>query len=227
MANTNPIANLFGKSPFKAIQNHMKIATECASLTPDLFEALAQGDKARLAQVKDKIFELENQADALKNDMRAHLPKSMFLPVDRRDLLEVISVQDSIADVAQDIAGFLTERDMELPVGMRDPVIALTKRCVDVCNHANKVVGELDELVETGFSGRESEKVANMLKELSDIEDDTDRLGMELTQNLFSHEDEMKPVSVVFWYQLIQWIGDLADNAEKTGDRLRLLIASR
>jgi uncharacterized protein Yka (UPF0111/DUF47 family) len=35
----------------------------------------------------------------------------------------------------------------------------------------------------------------------------------------------MSPVSVMFWYQLIQWIGDLADYAEKVGDRLRLLIA--
>jgi uncharacterized protein Yka (UPF0111/DUF47 family) len=29
----------------------------------------------------------------------------------------------------------------------------------------------------------------------------------------------------MFWYQLIQWVGNLADNAEKVGDRLRLLIA--
>jgi uncharacterized protein Yka (UPF0111/DUF47 family) len=27
------------------------------------------------------------------------------------------------------------------------------------------------------------------------------------------------------WYQLIQWVGDLADYAEKVGDRLRLMIA--
>jgi hypothetical protein len=42
---------------------------------------------------------------------------------------------------------------------------------------------------------------------------------------LFAQEDNMKPVSVMFWYQLIQWVGDLADYAEKVGDRLRLLIA--
>jgi uncharacterized protein Yka (UPF0111/DUF47 family) len=35
----------------------------------------------------------------------------------------------------------------------------------------------------------------------------------------------MKPVSVVFWYQMIHWIGDLADFSEKVGDRMRLLIA--
>jgi uncharacterized protein Yka (UPF0111/DUF47 family) len=29
----------------------------------------------------------------------------------------------------------------------------------------------------------------------------------------------------MFWYQMIQWIGDMADYAEKAGDRMRLLIA--
>jgi len=60
---------------------------------------------------------------------------------------------------------------------------------------------------------------------LSEIEDETDAMGMELSRALFAQEDTMKPVSVMFWYQLIQWIGDLADYAEKVGDRLRLLIA--
>ena len=64
-----------------------------------------------------------------------------------------------------------------------------------------------------------------MLKELNDIEDETDELGVALARALFEHEDEMKPVSVMMWYRLIEWIGDLADYAEKVGDRLRLLIA--
>jgi len=29
----------------------------------------------------------------------------------------------------------------------------------------------------------------------------------------------------MFWYQMIQWVGDLADYSEKVGDRMRLLIA--
>ena len=61
--------------------------------------------------------------------------------------------------------------------------------------------------------------------ELNRIEDETDEMGMALTRSLFAQEDSMKPVSVMFWYQLIQWVGDLADYAEKVGDRLRLLIA--
>lgn len=64
-----------------------------------------------------------------------------------------------------------------------------------------------------------------MVDELSDIEDETDVMGQELVRLLFSIEDNMKPVSVVFWYEMIQWIGDLADHAESVGNQMRLLIA--
>jgi predicted phosphate transport protein (TIGR00153 family) len=225
MKSTNPMAALFGKSPFKPIQEHMRIVTDCVGEVPALFQALVDGDQAKLEAQKTAIFDKEHAADALKNELRGRLPKSMLMPVDRRDLLDVLGMQDSIADTAQDIAGLLVERQMEVPDGMAEPLMVLVNRCLDTCNQAGKIIEELDELVEMGFRGREANQVEDMVAELNRIEDETDEMGMALTRSLFAQEDSMKPVSVMFWYQLIQWVGDLADYAEKVGDRLRLLIA--
>lgn len=225
MKSTNPMAALFGKSPFKPMQEHMRIVLECVSEVPALFQALVDGDQAKLEAEKDLIFEKEHNADLLKNELRGRLPKSILMPVDRRDLLDVLGMQDSIADTAQDIAGLLVERQMEVPEGMGEPLMKLVNRCVDTCQQAGKIIEELDELVAMGFRGREANQVEDMVAELNRIEDETDEMGMQLTRTLFAQEDSIKPVSVMFWYQLIQWIGDLADYAEKVGDRLRLLIA--
>ncbi len=225
MARTSPFASLFGQSPFKPMQQHIGVVVRCAAEVPGLFDALCAGDQAGVTAIKDKIFALEQEADEIKNELRAHLPKSLLMPVDRRDLLEVLDVQDSIADTAQDIAGLLVERPMEVPEALKEPLKALTRRCVDAANQAEKIIGELDELVSTGFGGRESELVGEMVDELNKIEADTDEMGMDLTRRLFEQEDQMKPVSVMFFYQLIQWIGDLADYSEKVGNRLRLLLA--
>ncbi len=225
MVRTTAFTSLFGRSPFKPMQEHIGIVARCAAEVPNLFEALAAGDQEKVNAVKDRIYELEQEADDIKHELRAHLPKSLLLPVDRRDLLEVLDMQDSIADTAQDIAGLLYERPMEVPASLKDPLLALTRRCVDACDQAVKIIGELDELVETGFRGRESDRVTEMVDELNKIETDTDEMGTELVRRLFAQEDEMKPVSVMFWYELIQWIGDLADYAEKVGNRLRLLLA--
>jgi len=222
---TNPIASLFKSSPFKALQEHMRVVLECARDVPPLFEALSAGDQEQVKAVKDRIFAAEAKADDIKNQLRTHLPKSVFMPVDRRDLLDVLQMQDSIADTAQDIAGLLVERPMEVPEEFKDRLLALARRCVDVCEQSSRVIEELDELLEMGFRGREAKATEEMVEELNRLEDETDVMGLELARSLFEKEDSMKPVSVIMWYQLIQWIGDLADYAEKVGDRLRLMIA--
>ena len=225
MKSTNPIASLLGKSPFKPMQAHMNLITECVAEVPGLFDALIEGNQEELIKHKDRIFIKENEADVLMHDLHIQLPKSLFMPVDRRDLLELLAMQDKIANTAQDIAGLMTERDMSVPEGMEEQLKEFVQRCVDTCTQAATIIQELDELIETGFRGREASKVDDMVEVLSQIEDETDEMGMALTRSLFAKEDEMKPVSVIFWYQMIQWIGDLADYAEKVGDRMRLLIA--
>ncbi len=225
MAGSNPFASLFGRSPFKPMQEHMRTVKKCAAQVPKLFEALCDGDQEKVAVIKDRIFELENEADVIKNELRAHLPKSLFMPVDRRDLLEVLDLQDSIADTAQDIAGLLVERKMVVEEGMAQPLLNMVRRCIDACDQASRIIERLDELVETGFRGPDADAVIEMVEQLNKIESDTDQMGLELSRSLFVHEDKMKPVSVVFWYNLILMIGNLADYAEKVGNRLRLLLA--
>ncbi len=225
MRTTNPIAALLKGSPFKPLQMHMRIVKECVNEVPALFAALAEGNQEALSAQKDKIFAKEGEADAVKNELRVHLPKSLFMPVDRRDLLELLEMQDNIANTAQDIAGLMMERDMTIPDGMEEQLKAFVQRCTDTCNNAANIIEELDELVEMGFRGREATKVEEMVATLNKIEDETDEMGIALSRMLFSKEDELKPVSVIFWYQMLQWIGELADYAEKVGDRMRLLIA--
>lgn len=225
MSSGNTLSRLFGKSPFLPLQTHMRVVLECAREIQPLIEALARGDQERVIKAKDHIFEREAEADRIKNELRLQLPRSLFMPVDRRDLLEVLHMQDAIANTAQDVAGLLIERQMTIPDFMHDPLIALTSRCIDTCEHSASIIEELDELLAMGFRGREVDKVDAMLTELNSIEDETDELGIALARSLFKHESEMDPVSVMMWYRLIEWIGDLADYAEKVGDRLRLLIA--
>ncbi len=225
MRTTSPLAGLFGKSPIGPMQEHMKVVTDCVHNIVPLFEALGEGDREKLVALNEKIHALEGEADDIKNELRSRLPKSLFMPVDRRDLLDLLNAQDSIADTAQDVGELLEVRKMEIPEMLKEGLLPYVRRTVDAVEQCNRVINELDELVEMGFRGRAGERVEEMVGELGKIETDTDDLGLELTRALFAAEEEMKPLSVVFWYELIQKIGDIADFAEDVGDRLRLLIA--
>ena len=147
------------------------------------------------------------------------------MPVDRRDLLDLLNAQDSIADVCQDIAGLLSVRKMEIPESLTDGLFPFIHSNVKATRQCRKVISELDELLEMGFRGRRVDRVIEMIEDLNRLETETDRHEMKLTEELFQLEDEMKPLSVIFWYELFRLIADIADYAEDVGDRLRLLIA--
>jgi len=76
-----------------------------------------------------------------------------------------------------------------------------------------------------GFRGNEAKQVEEMVDQINLIEDRADILELELSRTLFRIESSIDPVSVTMWYRIIEWIGDLADCAEKVGNRIRLFIA--
>ena len=225
MKTTNPLARLLRQSPFKPLQEHMRVVAKCVAEFMPLFEALFERDQNRVKEIAEKIDKIESEADAIKNGLRLNLPKTIFLPVARPDLLVLISEQDSIADSVENIAGILTVREMEVPEAMRALLMELIQATIDTFNKALKVIEELDELLEVGFRGKYSSIVTDMVVDLKQTEEITDDLAKELDRILFSLEDQLKPVSVMFWYKLIKEIGEVANHSENVGDRILSFLA--
>jgi predicted phosphate transport protein (TIGR00153 family) len=219
------ITSLFRRSPVKPMQHHMKVSVACARRVLPLFEDMAAGNAAELAGHREEIDRLEHEADHIKNEIRSRLPRRLFVAVGRRDMLEILDLQDSIADVAQDIAELADQRGMVIPGDLAEPLLELVRRALMTCERAEEAVDGLDELVELGFRGSEVARLEEMIGELSRLETDTDELAERAQRQLFTMEEDLG-VSTVFWYQMINLVGDLADYAERVGSRLRLLIAT-
>lgn len=188
-------------------------------------DAVLKEDWQLAKKQQTKISMLEREADKLKRDLRLHLPSSLFMPVSRRDLLEVLTMQDKVANKAKDIAGLIIGRKMVFPDALGPDVLEFVKRCIDASRQAQKAINELDELVETGFSGKEVTVVQAMIKKLDNIESHTDKLQVGIRSKLFKQEDKLPPVNVMFLYRVIDWIGDLADLSQRVGSRLELILA--
>jgi uncharacterized protein len=219
------IFNLFAKSPFGPTQKHLKKAIECAQQLRPLFEAVCDANDDEMQQVVERIDRLEHETDEIKNEIRNHLPKSLFLPVDRRDLLELIHMQDSIADSTQEVAGILTLKPLRLPDDLKPDVMSFIDEILSTCDLASKIGSELDELTEATFGGPEAEKVLKMIEQLDDYENKSEMLERRLSRRLFALEAQMKPIDVMLWYQVFFTAGQVANYAERMGNRLRLLIA--
>jgi len=219
------IFNMFGPSPIRPIEQHMHKAYMCAKQLDPFFEAVLLQDWPTATAIKNKIFDLETEADLIKRELRLHLPAGLFLPVSRIDLLELLSAQDRIANKAEDIAGLVIGRNMQIPKKLSSLFMPFLHRCLDAAKQACKAINELDELLETGFRGSEVNIVKEMIVTLDEIEQDSDEKLADLRHRIFELEKDLTAVEIVFLYKLVQWIGDLADHAQTVGDRLQILIA--
>ncbi len=225
MAITNAISNLFGQSPIKPMQEHMAVANQTAELLVPFLEAVIADDWEQAENIQQQISQSENDADEIKMQLRRHLPKSLFLPVPRSDLLELLSMQDRIANCAKDIAGIMLGRQMAIPKSMTKETLKFVRAALDTINQALKAIDELDELLETGFSGREVKIVEKLIDKLNKLEHKTDKLEIGVRASLFKLETDLPPVDVIFFYRVIDSIGELADRAQQVGNRLQILLA--
>ena len=221
----NNILGLFAQSPLKPLKQLSVKVTECSEQLEPFFEASFNHDWDAAEDIRNHIVELERDADLLKREIRLKLPRGLFLPVERSDLLEIVTQLDKLANYSKDIATRVSGLHLEVPEIMQPAFRQFIFRSLDSCRQVRKVLGELDELLETGFRGRERRFVNEMILELDKIEDDTDQLQIALRRTLFGLETELNPIDVMFLYKCIERISILADQAQRIGSRIELMLA--
>ncbi len=131
MAKTSYFSRIFGSSPVSPLQKHIASVIACVEQLVPYFEAVFKGDWEEATKVQEKLASLEGEADDTKNKLRMNLPTSLFMPVDRRDILQVLDLQDMIANRAKDISGLTLGRRMAIPNVLADDFMAFLHRCID------------------------------------------------------------------------------------------------
>jgi predicted phosphate transport protein (TIGR00153 family) len=176
-------------------------------------------------KIKRTIGHKEGEADILKKKLRLSLPSTFMMPFSRRDLLDLLLIQDSIANITKDVSGLMINRKMTLPNEIFDDVIELTDVCIKTSAAALKAVNELDELLETAFGNRERKVVSSIIEDVNELESESDKIQHIIRAKLFPLEQDLPPVDVMFYYRAVEWLGELADAAQKVGSRLEVLLA--
>ncbi len=219
------ISKLFGSSPVAPLQRHMAACCAATTELAPFFKHTVAGNWTEVDESRSRIVDLEKKADTLKHKIRGQIPKNMFMPVPRADLLDLLLVQDLLANKARQISGLVVGRRIEIPAPIQADFIAYVARNGDAAEKAFECVNELDELYETGFRGAEVSTVEKLIDELDRIEDETDKMQSSIRYSLFEIEKDLPPVNVMFLYRIIELVGEIGDLAERIGHRLELLLS--
>lgn len=221
------VGGLFGKSPFGPLAEHTERVHDTVLLIRPLFEAFLAGDWDQTQEIYEQICVLEQEADAIKNEIRDHLPKSLFLPVNRADVLMFLKEQDALADGAEDLGVIMTMRRTPVPEEMAEPILAFVDQIIHTSELWYETVKALPTLQEASFTGPEVDQTIASIIRISDLEREADEQQAGVTKMLFARENEIGAVSIFFWMNIFKTLGAVANHAENSADLLRLMLARR
>jgi len=221
------IDKLFRKSPFGPIIEHAKKVYECVELINPLLKAWLREDWNEIERLNNEISRKEHEADKIKITIRNSLPKSLFYPVPRGDLLRILHNQDNIADTVEDLSVVLTLRKTQLPKDLINDFQDFVAQVIETCDMLFSANEKLELLLEASFTGPPTEKVLKIVDEIGTLEWKCDNKSRELVKKLIAMEHQLDPFTIIFNMKIIEEIGNISNYAENCGDNLRHLIISR
>ena len=219
------ILGMFAKSPFASLQKHMDIGKQAAIALENFLTSAGVSDWSKAQQYRQEIIDLEHAADDIKNQIRTHLPKSLFMYVSREDLLDLVYTMDGIPNTAKDISGIMIGRQMEIPNQIAEQFSAFVKAAIKAAKQASAAIEKVDEVRRGGFSSSDADLLQDLVAELELLEHENDDLEAALRNDFFEIEKDFPAVDVMFLYDIFNRIGSLADISQTAGHILIRLVS--
>jgi predicted phosphate transport protein (TIGR00153 family) len=219
------ILSMFSKSPFKPLGSHMDKVRACVDQIDPLFKALDRRDYDEVGNVSELIVKLEHEADKIKDDIRTHMRQTVFLPVDKKDFMHLLSAQDDISDAVEDLAVLLRIKNLDTPESIKEPLSELVNHVVKTAYKGCDLIQELEALLESSFGGAEADKVDKATQVLGTLEWEADRKQFQLAQKLFSLGNQIDAADLFLWNEVIKKLGAVADKTEQIGKTLRIFLS--
>ena len=161
---------VFGTSPFELLLEHTKEVHECVKLIQPLTDALLAGEYEKIEVLHHQMSGLEHAADNTKTEIRNRLSRVYLLSVGRYELVQFLSLQDNVADAAEDYAVVLLLRKTTIPAELQEDYLALVNQVVLVSEHLLSLAEDLSSLAQAAFSGLEAERVLESIDKISEEE---------------------------------------------------------
>lgn len=218
------IAKLFGKSPFSPLQNHMKKVSSCIKKLTEIFQEIENKNFDKIESLVSELSKLEHEADLTKNDIRNHLPKSLFMPIARGQILEILSVQDSIADKAEEIGNLLLLCPNNSLRVFTKTFQSFLQKNLETFWDTRQIIKEFDELLESSFGGIEAEKVRAMVDQTAYKEYQADVLKTAVRKEFFGLADTLTPSAFYLWTKLIDEVGSISHISEKLANQIGMVL---
>ncbi len=223
---TSPLDRILRRvSPYDGLFTHAAKVAECVRLLRVGYDQYAAAEFDAFQETTILIHNVEHEADKIRSGVRAHLPRSLFMSVDRGEFEMLLHDQDLILDSVEDLAERMAARPRGIPETLRDPMRNLVESVIATVDAYEAAVEVFSDVLATGFGGGARDEVKDLVKEVHAKEFEGDRMRVKLLQEVYKQEDNLTPLDVMHLLLYADLLDDVADAAESAADRLRALVA--
>lgn len=213
---------LTDRSPLDGLVEHYEKINECVDLIQESMECYVSGGTCReFIELAAQVDEIEHQADLIKRRIRNHMPRRLFMPVDKGLFLQYTKTQDNILDDAQEAMQWLAMRRVDIPIEFQKDIIAM----IDEVDTATEMLGPALKatlgLIYTEHLDRTGTK--DKYWAIRRKRHTVFKMKNRLSSAIYKSDMDFKDI-----YQLIHFVEKLeamAHNAENSADVLRAMIA--
>ena len=188
----------------------------------DLFEAgAANAAKAAatlqefLAEFPDRpelfaaIRQLEHDGDKITHDVIQHLNQTFVTPLEREDILDLVSVLDDVVDLIEEAADYLGLYRIEAPTAQAEELVRL-------------LVAATSEIVKAMPNLRTFADLNKYTVEVNRLENEGDRVVREAIASLF--DGGIDPMMVIRWKDIYERLEGALDACERVADILAGIV---
>lgn len=212
------------RSPLHGFLEHYEqIAVGMALIEESLECYVSGGSKVckEFSALQKEVDKAEEKADVIKRSIRNHLPRSIFLPVEKHIFFSYTRQQDDILDAGQSSLQWLAMRDVIVPEEFQHELLVF----IDEVSKSVKLLKPCIEgtIAWVNDEGIDREELKSLYRTLRDHHHAVTKAMHRLNSRLYSSDLDFKDI-----YQLIHFVEHLhkmSHSAEGCVDLLRIMIA--
>lgn len=217
-----PFFGLLNKSPMEGLIEHYDKIAQCVDIINESMECYLTGGSCKeMEELAAAIDSVEHEADKIKRQIRNHLPRRLFMAVDKTLFLNYTNKQDNILDAAQDALNWLAIRRVEIAKPYHKPFVNILDGVQQATHLLGPALKATINLVNGTSIDREGTKQA--YRRVRDMRANVREEANGLRRSIFNSDMDFKDI-----YQLMHFVdcmNEMAHNSSNCADILRAMIA--
>jgi hypothetical protein len=161
------------------------------------------------ADLSRDIVICEQEGDRITHDVHQRLNSTFVTPIDREDVLTLVSALDDIVDLVDEVADYLGLYKIEAPMEQ-------AQRLAHVLLQASRQIAEAMPRLRT-FA-----PIGHYTVEVNRLENDGDRISRDAIASLF--ESGIDPLVVIRWKDIFERLEEAIDACEHVANTLEGIV---